>query len=630
MKLKDDSSVIIVVPKCTTTREKFAAQELNDYLSKIFTGINVNICTDEKSIAATKILIGGPERNKLTAQYVSERDFDTIVPGPEGMFIKSYGDDTLILAGSSKNMNERERGTVYAVYEFLERYLGCSLAAYVNPEIAGGEYVPQLEMVDITGIEYIKAKADNTYRTANVEYHRRKVDHILNSAFIDWLAKNRYNRIYNWMYAFDQEKEVGLIAELDRRGICIIAGYHDMIPYFLPPYGNKYFPEHYYETHPEYYKLMEGGARYEITDHWGGWVLCSHNPELPMVFANNLMKWIEENPEVDTIAISPMDGKRPICCCERCNKFSKAENYVYFINQVARIVGEKHPEIRFKMNMYTDLWNYPEGLRLEPNVFVVEAVWHSTGLRNIGKADGTSLIGTFYETDLLEWGKTGAELCFYDYYMGNHSARQRYIPAADEMQSIWKHFTEVGISGSSTQIEYFNFWNHIFNYYCFARTGYDVSCSMEDHFKIFTRIFGEGAPYVAEVIRTAEAVLEGQVAIKFAGLYLMEHIDKEKCYELYEKALAAATTPAARNNIRMMRMEFRYSDVECQYTKLRGQQGQVYSTLEICDDPTGELYYMSHRFDTSKWNDPGFGIMLPLDCKKQAEFVPDHWYEFET
>ena len=629
MKISSSSKISIVCPCSATKREVFAADELKKYLSMIFPGVQIGILTDDEQVEGDRILIGGPEHNNLVAEYVSERDFDLIAPGPEGIYIKSVDEATLICAGSSKNTNEHERGTIYAVYELLERYFDCSFAAYINPDIAGGEYVPQLEEVDISNIQYIKAAADNAFRTANVEYHHRKVKQVLNWSFVDWLAKNRYNRIYNWMYAFDQAKEAGLIEEIERRGICIMAGYHDMLPYFLPQHGNEYFSEHYYEIHPEYYKLMEDGTRFEITDHWGGWALCSRNPELPAVFANNLLKWIELHPMVDTISILPLDGKRPQCCCQECSKYSKGENYAYFINAVAKKIAQTHPEITIMLTMYVDIWNYLDGLELEPNVCVCEAVWHHTGLRKIGKSDGSSLIGTFFERDLLEWSKTGAKLCFYDYYMGNQSARQRYIPAADEMQSIWTRFTQVGITGSSTQIEYYNFWNHCFNYYCFARTGYDVSFSMEDHLSRFTRIFGEGGSYIAEVIRIAESTLEGQVAIKFAGLYLMEHIDKDACYNLFDKAYAAATTAFARNNIRMMRMQFRYSDVECQHTKHRGQEGQVYTVMENCYDPTGELYYMSRNFDSSYWNDPGYGIMLPMDNTKLADFIPDHWYSFE-
>ena len=112
-----------------------------------------------------------------------------------------------------------------------------------------------------------------------------------------------------------------------------------------------------------------------------------------------------------------------------------------------------------------------------------------------------------------------------------------------------------------------------------------------------------------------------------AGLYLMRHLDMPKIYDLMEKALAAATTPAARNNIRVFRMELRYSDLECQVTEMFDDTN--YKVLEPCPDPTGELYYMSHYWATSRWNNPGLGIMVPVDCQPEVEFLPDHWYAFE-
>jgi hypothetical protein len=79
----------------------------------------------------------------------------------------------------------------------------------------------------------------------------------------------------------------------------------------------------------------------------------------------------------------------------------------------------------------------------------------------------------------------------------------------------------------------------------------------------------------------------------------------------------------------MMRMMFRYSDVECKYTKLGKDGFYSYVKYEDIEDPDGELYYMAHTYDTSCWNDPGFGCAFPVDNEKQAEFIPDHWYAFE-
>ena len=632
MKLSNSSVLTVVIPEKATKREIFASEELKKYLVKIFAGIQIETAIDSKIIDGNKILIGGPEHNKLTATYISKTDFDAIVPGPEGMYIKSFGDDTLILAGSSKNVNENERGTLYAVYELLEHYIGCSFAAYVNPEIAGGEYVPVLDSIDLTDIAYIKAAADNTYRTAITEYHGRSHENVLNSYFIDWLAKNRYNRMLLWVRSYEKLKELGLVDEIEKRGLVLTVGHHDAIPTFLPRDGNDFFPEKYYQTHPEYYKLLEDGTRFYSEERWhfGAWCLCSRNKEVHQVLANNVMEWIEQNPTVDTIALWPMDGKRPMCCCEECRKYSDVENYVYAQNEIAKIIGKKYPHIKIDMLAYAGLFNCPDGLQLEPNLFIDEAVTSAElGIRSVGKPDGSCLTGTPYEDNLLKWKKSGASVVYYEYFMGTHSCRHRWMPCADEFQSYWKRFMEVGISGAGTQIEYWNFWNNIFNFYSFARTGYNTELSMEDNLKAFTKIFGEGAPYIAENIRIGEATLDGQVTIKKAGLFLMANIDKETCYANFEKALTAAGTPEARNNIRMMRMMFRYSDVECMYTKLGKDDFYVYVAYEDIEDPDGELYYMSHMYDSSKWNVPGFGCAFPVDNLKQAEFVPDGWYDFE-
>lgn len=632
MKLTKTSSIAIIIPAMPTPREKFAAEELQKYLSKIFPGMYAYILTDADTCVDEKILIGGPEHNKVTAQYISEAEFDAIVPGPEGMFIKAYGDDTLVLAGSSKNINEFERGTIYAVYELLERYLGCCFGGFVNPTIAGGEYVPQLEEYDLADIEYIKAAADNTIRGAGVEYFDRKVNHVLNLAYIDWLCKNRYTNIGLWVRGYENYTKYGLLEEATKRGFQLSAGSHDMMPTLLPWEGNEYFPERYYETHPEYYKLMEDGTRFQrdpVRPNFGSLPFCNRNPEVPGVLAKNLLYWIEKHPGITRVGLSPMDGKREQCCCPECSKYSKIENYVHLVNSVAKEVAAVRPDITVGMALYVDMWEYPEGMELVPNLSVVMCVWHHTGLRNVGKADGSCIVGTFYEEDLKKWIAAGATTSFSDYYMGVHSGRQRYMPAADEQQAYWKMCQRIGAKGISSQMEYYNFWNNIFNFYCFARTGYDTELSMEDNLKAFSKMFGAGGPYIAEIIRIAEATLEGQENHKRAGLYVMQNIDKKTCYELFDKAFDAAETPAARNNVRMFRMAFRYSDLECEHTEIIGQHGMIYPAFEKPVDPTGELYYMWKHFDSGYQNNPGYAVYFPLDCEERLDYVPDKWYEFE-
>ncbi len=624
MKITSTSKAAIIIPKNETPRERFAADELSKYIAEIF-GCKTEISSSDVS-SDVKFLIGSPTRNQYSAKYISADEFDKIVPGPEGMYIKAF-DDALILAGSNGE-HDLERGTVYAVYEFLERFLGVSFGAYTHPDYAGGEEIPNLSEKCLCDIEYIKPCADLLYRTAIIQFddERGAGQHKIVPIFLDWLVKNRYNRILTWCKIYDDFKANGMLNEAIKRGINFTVGHHSAIRNFLPPYGNDYFPEHYYETHPEFYKLQEDGTRFVSPNgRRGQWILCSRNEELVSVMSENIIKWIGENPLVDVIALWPQDGMHDQCKCPECSKHTKVENYAYFLNAVAKRVSAVYPNAKINMLAYVDLWEPSENLTLEPCLNVSEALWAASGLRAGGKADGSCLIGTHFEDNLLGWKKLGAEVTYYDYYMGVYQARQRWIPMAEEMQVFYKRFMEVGIAGSGTQVECFNVWNNLQNFYCFSRTAYDTSLSLSDNLDRLCRIFGNGGEFVKEIMLMGEAAYDGEVALQDGGKYMIEHIDCEKVYDLFEKAYAAAETPAHRNNVRLMRLAFRYTDIK----RLDTLPEEVeYKQLKPCEDPTGELCFMT-QFSSFLLNNPGFGIAIPLDAPKSDKFVPDKWYDFE-
>jgi hypothetical protein len=105
----------------------------------------------------------------------------------------------------------------------------------------------------------------------------------------------------------------------------------------------------------------------------------------------------------------------------------------------------------------------------------------------------------------------------------------------------------------------------------------------------------------------------------------MENVDKERIYALYEKAFALADTPRARNNLRLLRMVFRYSDLE---TSEEASLDKKFAYVkENYVDASGELAYMT-RFESYWRNDPGFAIDIPLKGDEK-DFVPDKWYLFE-
>ena len=624
MRITKETKYSVITPKSPTPRETHAAAELLRYLRKI-----IGAAPIAESDADIRFIIGGPTRNEAARELISKKELDSILTGQEGYLIRVCANDVLI--AGSEDKGDDERGTLYGVYELLEYYFGCTLAAYTHPDIEGGEIIPKADAVELPEGDRFKSQSDRPFRMAIVQYGDRAGDHNkkLNVPFFDWLVKNRYNRIFLWSSNYIGYCDMGLIPELEKRGLRLTVGHHESLWLWLPYYGNRYFPEHYVETHPEYYRLNADGKRFlpnEPNDPYGQWIICSRNEELIETVSRNMIEWIKKNPIVDTVTLFPNDGKAEHCCCPLCAPYSKTENYLYFQNEVAKRVSAAIPHAKIDMIIYVDLWECPEGTKLHPSLQICEATW-SRVLRSAGKPDGSCLIGTDFDTNIVEWRKTGAQVYYYDYYMGVFGNRQRIVPMADELQSIWRDFIDKDIMGSGTQIECFNLWNHLLNLYSYARTGYDTSLSLKDNINALCKLFGEGAEYVAEAMELMEEVQDGQQSIISAGKYMVENIDLPYLYRLFDDALKVTVGKCERNNLRLLRMALRHSELEAK-DPVNTRPGKYVAFREY-DDPTGELAYIASNFDSFHRNNPGYGISCTATNSDTKDFVPNIWYDFE-
>jgi hypothetical protein len=257
------------------------------------------------------------------------------------------------------------------------------------------------------------------------------------------------------------------------------------------------------------------------------------------------------------------------------------------------------------MIAYHDLWVYPGGISMDTSLVIDQA----NITRGNGKSNGGSFLGTKYEKNAKKWAATGVSVVFYEYYMGRFRGQQVYFPMADELQPIYASFKKEGYAnGSGTQIECYNLWNFIFNFYADARTAYNIDLTLSDNLSRFCKIFGKGAPYIKSYLKYVEGFYEGQGGTH-PGKWFMEHVDKKKVYNYFKKAYQAEPEDKLRNNIRMLRMAFRYSD------------------LYVNGGGAGELRYMNDHFD-SYYHNPGYGISII--AKGSGSFVPNKWYKMDT
>lgn len=309
----------LIQPPTPSPVEQFAAKELGKYLYR--------------SMGITPPPVDAPTEGRITVRLCLMKSTDDLTTplGPEGMFVQVQN-RTITIAGSD-GFEDCRRGLLYGVYEFLERCLGCCFGAYSSPDVNAGEMVPQYDHLELADVTFCKPAADLSYRTAIVQYSNwaANADRKLNIPFLDWLCKNRYNRILTWVSIYEQYKELGLLPELEKRGIRLSVGHHESATTWLPHFGNSYFPTHYYEKHPDFYRLQPDGTRFlpkDASDRSGQWIYCSRNQACIEEVASNLIAWIKENPMVDIIAFWPNDDSDIQCCCPACSAYSKTENYV--------------------------------------------------------------------------------------------------------------------------------------------------------------------------------------------------------------------------------------------------------------------------------------------------------------
>ena len=586
MKLYTGMTLAVQLPENPTKVETFAAEEIKKYLTKIFGNVTFS------DNAALTFVIGAPNEN---------------VTGAEGFAYKIEG-NTCYLSGNTT-------GQLYAVYEFLEQELGCCFGAITMPNTLTGEVVPTCTEIDLADTEHYKADADLHYRMASVQYGTAGTpDRKLTIPLIDYLAKNRFNRIQTWVSVYQEMKKLGLLEELSKRGIRVTVSNHQVLGFFLPFAGNEEFPTAYAKEHPDFFKVMVDGRRQTSLPraYWGQWYLCSRNRACIAEIAKNMNDWLDRNPIVDIIAVCPNDGVSRQCQCGYCSKHTKMENYLYFANEVAKLLKERHPERKVDAVVYLDLWGCPKGTQLCENVEVKVATWTRKGLRHVGKPDGSCLTESHIMPMMHEFHNSGSEIVLYEYYMGNYDNLQCVMPAADEMQSISQYYKKHGFSGSGTQVEGFNVWNNLLNFFTFARTHYDNERTLEQNIREASRLFGAGAEPISEILRIYENTLDGQVPINQTGKWFAQNVDAATIYDLFEKAFSQAETPLYRNNVRLMRMAFHYT---------------ILLSTET-DGAKTELGAMAAHFDGFHVNDPGYGISF--DVEYRTETLPaDKWYQFE-
>jgi hypothetical protein len=245
--------------------------------------------------------------------------------GDEGLRIR-IGTNNVAIAGG------RPRGTLYAVYEFAERYLGVRFLTFDHT------YVPKLRPRQIP-CETWHYVPPFTFRWS---YYKENADHP------EFAARLRVNTVTH------DEKLGGVTPQ------SLIS--HSLF-YLLPV--DKYGKEH-----PEYFALVDGKRQLKMGG--GGPELCVSNPDVIEIVAQNVIKALDQHPNQKNFSVSQNDNDA-YCHCEACEAINRREgtpmgSHLAFVNAVAERVERKYPDVKIGTLAYWYTRKTPRTIKPRRNV----------------------------------------------------------------------------------------------------------------------------------------------------------------------------------------------------------------------------------------------------------------------
>lgn len=305
----------IVISSEASVSENTAAKELQNILKEI-SGAELTITTDLEC-KGNKIFIGYNER---VSEFIGKWE---IADNDESFTYKTIGSDLFIYGG-------RQRGTMYGVFTFLEKELGCR---WYTPDFSK---IPKYTTWSFGELNHSESPAV-TYRYSN--YYG-----VENSPA--WSAHNKENT--KWI---PSENEYG-----------------NLEAYWSAHTFGRFVPAaEFFESHPEYFALRNSKRDSHAQ-------LCLSNPDVLKICTERLLKVMEDEPLYRIYSLSQNDNYG-FCECESCKKIeqqygSHSGLILWFVNQVADAVKKRFPDKYVGTFAYQYGRKPPVGIAPRDNVVV--------------------------------------------------------------------------------------------------------------------------------------------------------------------------------------------------------------------------------------------------------------------
>ncbi|MFH1738615.1 MAG: DUF4838 domain-containing protein [bacterium] len=505
----------IVISAQPSDQAAQAAQILQEYIEKI-SGAKLPVVNEKEKARGHRILIGYSQ---------AVRDLGVEIPSgftyqmnEEGFVIKTVGND-IVLAG---NEDWNYRGTIFAVYEFLEE-LGCR---WFFPGLYG-EVLPSKDTISVTSMDRVERP---DFRFRNLWYS-------------GWFPTNEQDQ--KWLRRwYDQNKLASLKMSLPGDG---------SITRLAPP-------DEYFESHPHIFALNEEGER--VKD-----MLCLSEPETIEIAVKTILETFRNDPDALTFGFAPPDGF-PMCHCKQCQKDipgftgkgygdpSLSDAWFRFANKIAEEVYKEFPHRWLLTNGYANRVRPPEGIeKFSPNLGIQSAIIAACSIHRIG--DPKCWQRKLYKQILNRWTDMLDCVFIYDYDPGN-SLENLPFPALHNLKYDIPYFKQRGIWGFWT--EGTNTWmvTHL-NYYVRAKLMWDAETDVDALVRDYCeKFYGDAADAVEEYIWTLEDAVDKTTTHETWGRLMQWKVIlppvQRKMDALIEESEKRAQHPDTKQHVHVLRL----------------------------------------------------------------------------
>lgn len=350
------SRVDVVVAAGAIEPEQHAAAELAAFLKQV-TGADFTVSAAGRPKGGR--LLVGPDAAKL-----ADAGFSIDGLGSEGFVLRRVGQD-LILAGG------RPRGTLYAVYSFLEDEVGCRWWT------STASTIPRRPT--------LKVDALDRRVVPRLEYRESFWFDALDG---EWAVRNRCN---------------GHSDRIDAR-----RGGRNVYEGFVHTFYGLIPPEKYFQAHPDWFSEIGGQRRVE------GGQLCLTNEAMRRELVKNLAERLRANPAATIASVSQNDWQGS-CQCAACSAIDREEggpagSLLRFVNAVAAEIEAEFPRVAIDTLAYQYTRKPPGKTRPRPNVIVrlcsIECSFSKPLADDRNRA---------FRDDLVGWSKICDRLYVWDY-----------------------------------------------------------------------------------------------------------------------------------------------------------------------------------------------------------------------